>query len=129
MNKPYLRRNINIYDDLQSTSKSFNRREVVKVLSSRVKRLSNMENTLDQNIEKIEMKYDDGEEMSTGDVMKYNQKVKQHRMVAEAKERLETTNEKLISQTRKERVIKMKPKDKGNKNKQGMAIRKFMKEF
>eukprot|EP00330_Aristerostoma_sp_ATCC50986_P003456 CAMPEP_0114585440 /NCGR_PEP_ID=MMETSP0125-20121206/8988_1 /TAXON_ID=485358 ORGANISM="Aristerostoma sp., Strain ATCC 50986" /NCGR_SAMPLE_ID=MMETSP0125 /ASSEMBLY_ACC=CAM_ASM_000245 /LENGTH=88 /DNA_ID=CAMNT_0001780529 /DNA_START=204 /DNA_END=473 /DNA_ORIENTATION=- len=88
-----------------------------------------MENTLDQNIEKIEMKYDDGEEMSTGDAMKYNQKVKQHRMVAEAKERLETTNEKLISQTRKERVIKMKPKDKGNKNKQGMAIRKFMREF
>jgi len=70
------KRNLNIYQDLQSTCKSFKRRDVVRVLSSRVKRLSNMEDQLNKNIDKFEQKIEEDDGLTRGDEMKYNQTCK-----------------------------------------------------
>jgi hypothetical protein len=116
MSKICLRRNLNVYEDLKDNCKRFKRRDVVRVLSSRVKRLSNMENQLIHNMEVIENRYEESdEEIKTGDQIKLNQASKLFDRVHDTKERLDEANQRIISQTKKERVIK-KPLKQKNQN-------------
>lgn len=75
MQNRFIRNKQSLYDDLQNKSKSFNRREVVKVLSSRVKKLASIEVNLNKKLHKMEAKFEEDNidgNISKADTIKYN---------------------------------------------------------